>query len=190
MGNPNDRCAKDYSGQPCGIYRGNHFANIFDHVFVEPAPQPPADATTTRRKFEELVDAVGDLPTTALATSGLHPAALNVAGDGDAAAVREIAELLWLNLLNSSGDQIDFSMMEDAARAGIARGRALGAREAVEYLATPDATEEAAKGLVENPSWDYDGATEAEKEYYRRFARKCIARLADAIARRAGREGK
>lgn len=44
------------------------------------------------------------------------------------------------------------------------------------------AAEEAAKGLVESPEWDYDGATEVEKNYYRRFAVRCLARIEPLIA--------
>lgn len=63
--------------------------------------------------------------------------------------------------------------IEGAIREAIAK--------AVEVIESAAALEEAAKGLVENPEWDYDGATEVEKNYYRRFAAKCLARVAPAI---------
>lgn len=55
-------------------------------------------------------------------------------------------------------------------------------REAAHALMGADVINEAAKGLVENPEWDYDGADEAAKDYYRRFAAKCLARVEPLLA--------
>jgi len=64
MGKPLDKCALP----DCGKYREVHLPDLVghtDHPFVEPIPVPT---------FDQLVDAVGDLPSGQLATSGLIPA--------------------------------------------------------------------------------------------------------------------
>jgi hypothetical protein len=57
------------------------------------------------------------------------------------------------------------------------------------FAISAEAVEAMARGLVESPSWDYDGALDVEKEYYRRFARQCLLRsetvIATALTRRA-----
>lgn len=52
MGNPNDRCAGTARyGGPCTFTRAGH-ADGKPHAFVEPAPQPPADATSVADEFD------------------------------------------------------------------------------------------------------------------------------------------
>ena len=75
MGSGEDRCGQ----VECYIMRKHHDTAPLSHAFVEPIPAPT---------FDQLVDAVGDLPSGQLATSGLIPAPQG----GSEAAVREIAE--------------------------------------------------------------------------------------------------
>jgi hypothetical protein len=73
----------------------------------------------TTRTFEQIVDAVGTLPTTGLATAGPP-----VTGDGDEAVVREIVDgIRGLSEVMRAAGMV-------ACRAGLARGRALEARDA------------------------------------------------------------
>jgi hypothetical protein len=192
MSTPTDRCAHAYlrhlDGQPavCDVRRYLHGDGGWNHAFVEPAPQPPADAAS---------DQLRNCPKTGRqcmcvdVRSDCEPAAPTVSGDGgearaidvaayNEATAREITTRTiaqkWRNeWVDEDGEHTMEQCFENAAleayAAGLERGRALGAR---------------------------DEQTSIVKEL---LAAACVAcghercnsflRTADAIARRSGGQG-
>ena len=109
-----------------------------------PAPQPPADATAKRvLVIDDEMGASRSMLRRLAAQRGedapvfVAPADLPVTGDGDEAVVREIALALFAKWNISAVAARDGIMsaarsdFEEAVRAGLARGRALGAMDAV-----------------------------------------------------------
>lgn len=173
-------CARD----GCGLHRDWFVHNPrskYHHPFVEPAPQPPADAAT---KLEFNRSAESPVPPI-LADNHIAPAlgaaAPPVSGDGN-----EITAIIegWLDRLPGVSS-FDLAAI---ARAGLERGRALGARD------ERDACEQLARvaGEIRRQQADRIKARMGENADYSATADLAeeLASLADAIARRPGGQGK
>jgi hypothetical protein len=187
MKTEDDRCAHVWGdGDKCGLWRDSHrnsrFAPGYAHAFVEPAPQPPADAAS---------DQLRNCPKTGRqcmcvdVRSDCEPAAPPVSGDE--AVVRETTHQYlqgpWpsdacaeaatdgaLCMLTNAEHRFEPLTLREkqAYAAGLERGRALGARDVERIL---------------HESCDCAAAPERSL--------KCSAcRAADAIARRSGGQGK
>jgi len=171
-----DLCANEDCRQPrtsvVHAFIGAH-PDHARHAFVEPAPQPPADATAKcarkdcgRERHE--VPAHGYGPG---AHDFIPPAGPPVTGDGDEAL--DAAELAWSTLGSLQCDEVWEALKQaarDGLKAGLARGRALGARD----------ENEACEKLMR------ERADEAAIDDQQRI-RKTLHGAAVAIARRAGR---
>jgi hypothetical protein len=95
------------------------------HDFLEPAPQPPADATAISERDIGVLESMGR------ANGRGAPAGPPVTGDGDAAVVREIANR-WTKEWSGSEGRARMpgpDAIANAVREAIARGRELGERE-------------------------------------------------------------
>lgn len=176
MSKPYDRCA--LAG--CGYWRDAHPVRIREHGhgfhdFVEPdaAPQPPADALSVADEFDRTDYGAGYKAGFADGRDyeSSPEAAQPVTGDGDEAVVREILEP-WLDKLPgvSSFD------MAALVRAGIARGRALGARD--ENVACEKQLRDRCRASLALDRNAIEAPTQQSI---------ALSAAADAIARRAGR---
>jgi hypothetical protein len=100
---------------------------VVNHAFVEPVPtpQPPADATATISERD-----IGVLESMGRANGRGEPAGPPVTGDRDAAPSQLYWELVDIDDLGTWKDLVR-SVLDRCHAAGLARGRALGARDAV-----------------------------------------------------------
>jgi hypothetical protein len=103
---------------------------VVNHAFVEPVPtpQPPADATATISERD-----IGVLESMGRANGRGEPAGPPVTGDRDAAPSQLYWELVDIDDLGTWKDLVR-SVLDRCHAAGLARGRALGAREALDSL--------------------------------------------------------
>jgi hypothetical protein len=196
MSNPNVRCALE----GCGLRRRDHLswqaAQLTGqlHAFVEPAPQPRADAAPRGAQCMKCgcsKDAVGycscdddrrlkaaQAPQCAhsriyMVRDGMcracPPAAPPVSGDGDEAVVREIA-LRW------AGRDGVGARLDGAVREAIERGRALGARD----------EREAIEDQLRTQADEHEHAADAYPvvAYEQSLRAKCLRDEADVITKK------
>jgi hypothetical protein len=184
MSNPNVRCALE----GCGLRRRDHLswqaAQLTGqlHAFVEPAPQPPADAATHAyrgrgelchfmlgRPGEQQIQC--DQPPLAVCHAREEkPAAPPVSGDGDEAVVREIANR------HVSAGNCCFTNTMVLVREALERGRALGARD----------EREAIEDQLRTQADEHEHAADAYPvvAYEQSLRAKCLRDEADVITKK------
>jgi hypothetical protein len=129
--------------QLCQCGRDGRYTHVCGAMYVagtvtagalsfEPAPQPPADAATCAycgRVRSNLWHKVTSDPGTHAFVELTPPAAPPVSGDGYEAVVREIANFWYGRYVGPHLPELQHSMLPNAVREALERGRALGARE-------------------------------------------------------------